>query len=253
MSLSAVSTARGAALGVGWVPDLRTNTLNAPRACARAAIRMPALALELTRRPHAPSRSPLRPRRARSAATPAAAHRRPWRSRGRQWRLQRHCLVVCGSTGVRVLICRPGGWVVCASACFCARRTSTPYTGSSHVCAGRAPPPHSLHWLPRRCCGQTLTLRGCMTGSQCACREGQTRILYGAKATTNRSAVGCIVLSLAMSLHRHVFDHHAQFLLTMLNVCMCTRRVDTAEKRRWRNHVAFALRFRCCSRAKATF
>jgi len=142
MSLSAVSTARGAALGVGWVPDLRTNTLNAPRACARAAIRMPALALELTRRPHAPSRSPLRPRRARSAATPAAAHRRPWRSRGRQWRLQRHCLVVCGSTGVRVLICRPGGWVVCASACFCARRTSPPDQ-------------HSLHRLLARLCGQS--------------------------------------------------------------------------------------------------
>ena len=120
MSLSAVSTARGAALGVGWVPDLRTNTLNAPRACARAAIRMPALALELTRRPHAPSRSPLRPRRAPSAATPAAAHRRPWRSRGLQWRLQRHCLVLCGSTDVRVLICRPRGWVVCAAVCFCA-------------------------------------------------------------------------------------------------------------------------------------
>ena len=40
-----------------------------------------------------------------------------------------------------------------------------------------------------------------------------------------------------MSLHRHVFDDDAQCLFTMHKVC----RVDTAERRPWRKHVAFAM------------
>ena len=90
--------------------------------------------------------------------------------------------------------CLCGCVLLCLRPCAPEKETSTPCTGSSHACAGRAPPLPSLHWLPRRCCGQTLTLRGRMTGalSQCACQEEQARILCGAKATTNPAAVGCM-------------------------------------------------------------